>query len=799
MADLTSVYADRASFGPVAATSATSPLRVAGLSAFVAGQPRLALDANGNVTSGAIVAAEIPSVFTRRDVAETIAASWTWAAGQTITFAAGTLAPPAASARSIGTRLVVEPVVSSTEYAIGRETAGLWASVPSSAEHRWYTGNVCRLRILTDGTVRAEGGSGYVYGVNTSDGSGGFATLGNLTLVAGASGAIYLQSGTAGSSGLIAPVAPYREALGAIDRKYLSLHAAELWVETLVAQQTLATIGGRILVGPTTTLTRDAAPGDTTIYVKHNSLKLHVPGVEYGSKLLLEAAGKLEVLAVTNSATPAATAQGDYPYAVLRAFGGSAWQWYAGDALFDTGKLASPPGAFIDLYSVQGFNAGSSSGPTIVGNVRTGANAFDWLEHWAIGNLRGLFNNGATDLIGAAFGRPDGMHIQIDSTNGIRMLTGGNTAAYGEWRLDGTVRFGYTTQGSLSFTPSDGALRVQWNGADMMLLTAGTMYLNTGLVAGNAAGTTGIVRSNGATAWNAGTGFYFDAVQATGAARALIGNSAGRRLQWDGASLKVISDGLTIDENGITLQQQTSGAYSPTRAIQWGTGAYLWDSTTNNAFEILRGTGNVQATALGGSIILQGGGSGVDRSTLTISPTIGRWGGVLSGGTKPPFCPNEHNVFDLGRSDLYWGNLYAGVVRTTAVIAASWIGVGNPSTQGSYQIALSADSAAKPTSSTWTVAPSSRAAKTAIEPVDQDDALARVRRVELVRYRVIDGDLPAIGVIAEDVRETLPLSVDDRGDGLLAWNAHELLMLNVAAVQALAARLDALTPKGSTA
>ena len=44
----------------------------------------------------------------------------------------------------------------------------------------------------------------------------------------------------------------------------------------------------------------------------------------------------------------------------------------------------------------------------------------------------------------------------------------------------------------------------------------------------------------------------------------------------------------------------------------------------------------------------------------------------------------------------------------------------------------------------------------------------------------------------------LPFSVRARTtDGLLDWNAHELFMLNVAAVQALAARVDALErPEG---
>jgi len=55
----------------------------------------------------------------------------------------------------------------------------------------------------------------------------------------------------------VLPANGYVVNLGSLQYKYLTLHAAELWVETLVAQDTLATIGGRVLVGPTTMLEED--------------------------------------------------------------------------------------------------------------------------------------------------------------------------------------------------------------------------------------------------------------------------------------------------------------------------------------------------------------------------------------------------------------------------------------------------------------------------------------------------------------------------------------------------------------
>ena len=276
-------------------------------------------------------------------------------------------------------------------------------------------------------------------------------------------------------------------------------------------------------------------------------------------------------------------------------------------------------------------------------------------------------------------------------------------------------------------------------------------------------------------------------------------------MTWDGASLKVISDGLTIDENGIALQQQASGVYSPTRAVQWTGGAYLWDSSVNNAFELQRASGTIQLVALNGTVLLQGGGSGIDRAQLNIGSNYIQLQGVVAGGGRPQFQPDTDVLWDLGNPSR---RFRTGYIASCA--SSSFIGQGSGNyiktvyagfagnTPNSYYLELAADYAAKPLSSTWTVPPCSREAKDEITPVDPDAALALVRRVPLVRFRY-NGALSslagerAIGVVAEDVMEIMPDSFKpDLTGARLGWNAHELFVLNVAAVQALAARLDAL-------
>lgn len=206
----------------------------------------------------------------------------------------------------------------------------------------------------------------------------------------------------------VLPTTGYDINLGALTTKFLTLHAAELWVETLVAQSTMATIGGRILVAPTTLLTSDLSTGATSIVVKHNNLA-------NGDRVYLEANGAVEFLAVTSSAS----GSGPYTYSVTRNLDGSgANAWAAGDAVLNTGTTGN---GFIDLYSVRGVKAGTEIGPTIVFNQRLSSTYNDWSPRAAIGNLDGLFGySGST--YGAAFGVPTGPRTTIDATNGVRLF-----------------------------------------------------------------------------------------------------------------------------------------------------------------------------------------------------------------------------------------------------------------------------------------------------------------------------------------------------------------------------------------
>lgn len=249
----------------------------------------------------------------------------------------------------------------------------------------------------------------------------------NITLVP--SGDITVDPG--GNN--ILPYANYDINVGSISKKYLAIWASELWVETLVAQDAIATIGGHILVAPTTVLVEDCAAGDTHFHVKHNQMVS-------GDRVYLNSYGKIEWIAITSGASGGA---GNYSYNITRNLDGTGSNdWFGGDAVLNTGTTGN---GYLDIYSLSSIRSGTHYGPTIVGNVRTGTTYSDLIEHWAIGNLHGLYGYGA-DYYGAAFGRfADGYSfVTVDNAEGFRIWKRASSAStmVSQWDLDGSILIG---------------------------------------------------------------------------------------------------------------------------------------------------------------------------------------------------------------------------------------------------------------------------------------------------------------------------------------------------------------------
>jgi hypothetical protein len=230
-----------------------------------------------------------------------------------------------------------------------------------------------------------------------------------LTIIPG--GNLILSPG----SNVVLPTSSYQVDLGAYNRKWKTLYIAELYAETLVAQSVMATIGGRVMVAPTNTLTADCSSGATSITVKYNNFT-------NGTYIMFEAAPagvpQFEVMKVTTS-SPTGSA-GAYVYTVTRNQDGTgANTWLSGDACVSWGAAAGQ--GYIDLTSTT-TAFGSHAGPTVTTYVRTGTTWNNIKPVTSMGNL-----NGFVSYSGDEYGFAVGNDLTLTPSTGFSGLTADRT------------------------------------------------------------------------------------------------------------------------------------------------------------------------------------------------------------------------------------------------------------------------------------------------------------------------------------------------------------------------------------
>ncbi len=256
--------------------------------------------------------------------------------------------------------------------------------------------------------------------------------------------------------------------LGAYNRKYRSLYVSELVAETLVAQSVVATIGGRVMVAPTTVLMQPMAAnsGGDVIFVKHNGV------LKVGGYLFMETAPggvpQFEVMSVDG--VLGVQPDGTYEYQVTRNKDGSGSNaWAVGDAVVFTGDVAGT--GYIDLTSTQTIHG--HSGPTVTIYSRTSAATWNAVAPvTTMGNLKG-FVDYVSDEFGFAVGSDLTQGITtfngmtVDRTKGLRLFnvdvllyTGGHVvSSFGQ---DTGVLFQY--EGNTWTNPTRG---IYWTSGNM--------------------------------------------------------------------------------------------------------------------------------------------------------------------------------------------------------------------------------------------------------------------------------------------------------------------------------------------
>lgn len=374
--------------------------------------------------------------------------------------------------------------------------------------------------------------------------SGNLSITPTLDFTIGAGGILYLQPTgdivVDPTGNEILPAVNYDISIGSPEKKFLSLWAAELNVETLVARDVIATIGGQILVAPTTQLVLDMDSTDTLMVVKHNNLTLNntarlescmqvefirIDGIDLigisvlynyfiiagdvgslypnGSLFYIAGTGTVNdttwtvdhtllagsdtrlytVEDIVNSTyagghlvwrAPSIAGPVTYPVVTrnLESDPGGPEDWYAGDTVVDTSW------GFINLYSIHGVKEDTDYGPTIVGNVRNSLTFNDWIEHWAIGNLNGLYGY-SNDTYGSALGKysTTTSYLTAESTNGIRIMRGATVLA--KWDIAGNILIGQAAASQNNVYISAGAISIRNNTTDRIEMTAaGVLTLN---------------------------------------------------------------------------------------------------------------------------------------------------------------------------------------------------------------------------------------------------------------------------------------------------------------------------------
>ena len=348
---------------------------------------------------------------------------------------------------------------------------------------------------------------------------------------------------------------------------------------TGAAGGSVATLGGRILVGPTCKLAVDIGTGATTITVDNNQMV-------NGDRVYLESAPggvqQIEFMAITSSATANGS---NWNYTVTRNLDASgADSWKAGDAVFNTGQTGN---GFIDIYSVRGTKASSEIGPTVVGNIRNSSTYNDWTPRFAIGNLNGLYGY-ATDIYGVALGVPTGAWVKIDPTNGVRI------------GFNATTNVQIDAGGGASFT--------------------GSITAASGTIGGWTIGATelvapsGVAIRSGQSAYDTGTGFFLGNV--SGTPKFSIGDGGSNKLTWNGSVLHVTGlfcdSGITFTANGYTIGTSTktlsfdaSGLHASSDLYLGGSG--LIPSVTATTVGAAGGAAALPATPTGYWQIVVGG------------------------------------------------------------------------------------------------------------------------------------------------------------------------------------------------
>jgi hypothetical protein len=309
---------------------------------------------------------------------------------------------------------------------------------------------------------------------------------------------------------------------------------------------------------------------------------------------------------------------------------------------------------------------------------------------------------------------------------------------------------------------------------------------------------------------------------------------------WNTAySLRISSatSPLSITSNVISISQATTSTNGYLSSTDWNTFNGKQSALTNP----ITGTGTINyhpkftaSGTIGNSLIWDNGtnvGIGNTNTTYKLDVTgTGRFtDNVQLDNTSPIFIANGTSTYYGGLSIRQSGTekarfaansvsgayVYSPTFNGFAILSdtitpfiittAGNVGIGT--TSPGYQLQLSTDSAAKPTSALWTIASDIRI-KENIKPYNK--GLQELLQINPITYDYnglggFKKSIGGVGIIAQEIINILPNSVssikaklnetDNEETDILNFNGHELIYVLVNAIKELEARLKTLENK----
>ena len=340
-----------------------------------------------------------------------------------------------------------------------------------------------------------------------------------------------------------------------------------------------------------------------------------------------------------------------FSYTVTRGYGGAfaARAWSDGDALMNTGGVGD---GFINMYAIQSIKGSGEQGPTISGNERISTTYDGWETRWSIGNLRGLWNFGATDIYGAAFGDPSDVWLTANDVDGVKFYDAGTTLN-AHFALDGSILLGQTGSGQANTSITSTALKLRRGTVDYVDLSS------AGLVMGDGTNTrVTLDATNGLVLGRTTSGHGNTAIDTTGNLYLRSGTVNRIGLAASNGSLTLYDDDGTTARVRVTSTQiyMYDQAEKPYFYIDAASGVLFGDwSTAGKPYINATPGGVLYFCAAGTACTLELNGAN-GNITSTGSITLGSAGHIKSGATAYATGTGFWLGDDSGTKKFYVGN-----------------------------------------------------------------------------------------------------------------------------------------------